>query len=202
MSEVVILAAGRSSRLGGRSKLLVDAAGIPVHEWHRRAIGARAATAVVRSDDAAAVADAAPWLALVTHDSLDGPAGAVLAYLRARAGIGGVTVLFGDTLLPAVPERRGCWVGVAPAPWRVWDYPMAGRWVRGVPEVPVCIGLYHFCAPALLAAACERALATADGEASMADVLNEYATHQWLEPLPIEGWQDAGDPDALRRVVA
>ena len=35
--RLVILSAGKATRLEGKNKLLVEADGVPVHEWHRRA---------------------------------------------------------------------------------------------------------------------------------------------------------------------
>jgi hypothetical protein len=156
---IVILAAGRATRLGGTNKLLVEAAGLPVHEWHRRAAGKQPTYAVVRPDDEKAVLSAAPWLAgVIPHAEADGPSGALLSASTALPE-GALTVLFADTLLPQVPTQEGDWVGVATAPWR-----------RSTNEV------------------------------HMADVLRSYAPHQPLTELIVTGWQDAGDPDALKRV--
>ena len=42
MAKTVILAAGKSTRLDGKCKLLIDAAGTPVHAWHSRVWGSEA----------------------------------------------------------------------------------------------------------------------------------------------------------------
>jgi hypothetical protein len=115
---------------------------------------------------------------------------------------GPLTVLFADTLLPQVPKQEGDWVGVAPAPWRIWDYyeHSAGGWTRGVPEVLVCCGIYRFTNRELLNDVCYDLKLASTSEVHMADVLRSYAPHQPLTELVISGWQDAGDPDALKRV--
>jgi CTP:molybdopterin cytidylyltransferase MocA len=107
---IVILAAGKASRLGGTNKLLVEAAGMPVHEWHRRAVGNEPTYAVVRSDDVGRVLSAAPWLSgVIPHDEADGPSGALLSASTSLPD-GALTVLFSDTLLPEVPmaEPASC----------------------------------------------------------------------------------------------
>ena len=98
--RAVILAAGRSSRLGGTNKLLVEAGGRPVHEWHRKVLADYEVNVVVRPDDAQAVRDAMPWVHLVvTHDRFDGPGGALHSYLERIDEPDGLLVLFADTLL-------------------------------------------------------------------------------------------------------
>jgi hypothetical protein len=200
---IVILAAGRATRLGGTNKLLVEAAGLPVHEWHRRAAGKQPTYAVVRPDDEKAVLSAAPWLAgVIPHAEADGPSGALLSASTALPE-GALTVLFADTLLPQVPTQEGDWVGVATAPWRIWDYYDAsteGGWTRGVPEVLVCCGIYRFTNRELLNDICYDLKLGSTNEVHMADVLRSYAPHQPLTELIVTGWQDAGAPDALKRV--
>ncbi len=199
---IIILAAGKSTRLGGANKLLVEAAGQPVHEWHRRAAAGQPTYAVVRSADAQAVLSAATWLTgVIPHDEADGPSGALLSASTSLVD-GPLTVLFADTLLPQVPKQEGDWVGVAPAPWRIWDYyeHSAGGWTRGVPEVLVCCGIYRFTNRELLNDVCYDLKLASTSEVHMANVLRSYAPHQPLTELVISGWQDAGDPDALKRV--
>ncbi len=199
---IVILAAGKATRLGGTNKLLVEAAGLPVHEWHRRSVGKQPTYAVVRPDDENAVLSAAPWLAgVIPHAEADGPSGALLSASTSLVD-GPLTVLFADTLLPQVPKQEGDWVCVAPAPWRIWDYyeHSAGGWTRGVPEVLVCCGIYRFTNRELLNDVCYDLKLASTSEVHMADVLRSYAPHQPLTELVISGWQDAGDPDALKRV--
>ena len=118
---IVILAAGKATRLGGVNKLLVEAAGLPVHEWHRRAAGDQATYAVVRGEHEKAVLSAAPWLTgVIPHDEADGPSGALLSASTGLPG-GDLTVLFADTLLPQVPTHHGNWLGVAHAPCLNWN---------------------------------------------------------------------------------
>jgi len=199
---IVILAAGKATRLGGTNKLLVEAADLPVHEWHRRAAGDAQTYAVVRPEDEKAVLSAAPWLAgVIPHAEADGPSGALLSASTSLPH-GALTVLFADTLLPQVPTQYGDWVGVAPAPWRVWDYyeHAEGGWTRGVPQVLVCCGVYRFTNRELLNDICYDLKLGSTNEVHMADVLRSYAPHQPLTELIVSGWQDAGDPDALKRV--
>lgn len=200
---IVILAAGKATRLGGTNKLLVEAAGLPVHEWHRRAAGKQPTYAVVRRDDEKSVLSAAPWLAgVIPHDEADGPSGALLS-ASTTLPEGALTVLFADTLLPQVPTQDGDWVGVAAAPWRIWDYYDAsteGGWTRGIPEVLVCCGIYRFTNRELLNDICYDLKLGSTNEVHMADVLRSYAPRQPLTELIVTGWQDAGDPDALKRV--
>jgi hypothetical protein len=101
-----------------------------------------------------------------------------------------------------VPKQEGDWVGVAPAAWRVWDYYEHGNggWTRGVPQVLVCCGIYRFTNRELLNDICYDLKLGSTNEVHMADVLRSYAPHQQLTELVVSGWQDAGDPDALKRV--
>ncbi len=199
---IVILAAGKSTRLGGTNKLLVQAAGMPVHEWHRLAVGNAEAYAVVRPDSEQAVRKAASWLAgVITHDKADGPCAALLAASE-KLPHGPLTVLYADTLLPKVPTRYGDWVGVAPAPWRVWDYydHSKSEWTRGVPQVQVCCGVYQFTNRELLNTICHELKRLSGNEVHMAEVLKKYTRMQPMYQLTVEGWQDAGDLDALKLV--
>ena len=197
---IVLLAAGKSTRVGGANKLLVEAAGEPVHEWHKRAASGRATVAVVNAKHAQQVREEAPWLSsIIEHDAHDGPGGALLAFDRAKPH-GEIIVLFADTLLQRVPDVHGDWVGVAPAPGRVWDYyDKVEGWTRGVPAVLVCCGVYRFTNRPLLREVLEELVAEAN-EVHIADVLRVYSERQRLSELVIDGWQDAGDTEALRRV--
>lgn len=199
MARAVILAAGRATRLGGVNKLLVEAGGLPVHEWHRRALEGYDVGAVVRPADADAVRTAAPWLTVVEHELQDGPAGALLAYITANPEHGPLTVIYADTLLPSVPSAAGDWVATAKAPGRVWDY-WDGDWTRGVPWVEVCVGAYQFACVGCLVGTLRRLLAQSGGEVHLADVLREYDIEHLIQRLRVEGWQDAGDPEAIARV--
>lgn len=198
MARAVILAAGRSTRLGGVNKLLVNAGGVPVHEWHRRALAGFKVGAVVRPTDFHEVSEAAPWLdEVVGHERQDGPVGALLAYLNDSNEP--ITVVYADTLLPQVPDEDDDWVGVAKAPGRVWDY-WEGEWTRGVPYVEVCVGAYRFNCVSCLRTTARNLVAKSDGETHMADLLRSYSDEHNVQRLPLEGWQDAGDPEAVARV--
>ena len=198
--KAVILAAGKSTRLGGQSKLLVEAGGKPVHEWHRQALEGFEVGAVVRPTDFNDVEREVPWLKkLVGHNDYDGPVGALLAYLGESSEP--ITVIYADTLLPTVPKDDHDWVAVAPAPWRVWDY-YDGEWTRGVPYVEVCIGAYRFSCISCLKCISRNLLQKADGiEVHMVDVIRAYSEEHIIQRLRVEGWQDAGDPEAIARVI-
>lgn len=202
MDRAVILAAGRSTRLGGTNKLLVKAGNNLVSEWHRRALEGRHVTAVVGIDDLPDVAGAATWLCgVVGHDKFDGPVGALNAFLWSEPSDEPLLVLFADTLIPGVPDASGDWVGVAPAPWRTWDYHDGQAWTRGVPRVDVCVGLYRFTDLKALRAEADLLMADSAEEVHMFDLLRAYDKHHPLRPVTVPGWQDAGDPEAVRRVV-
>lgn len=199
--RLVILSAGKATRLEGRNKLLVEADGIPVHEWHRRAKQNLITDVVVHTNDWLTVnKSVGTWASRVmSHDEYDGPGGALRYYVNETWHEGGLIVIFADTLLPSVPANTGSWVGVAPGPWRVWDYPDPYKgWRRGVPQVAVCCGVYRFDDIAKLRAAFRR-LPMGD-PLDMVDVLNIYETIERVELLGVKGWQDAGDPVALSRV--
>jgi hypothetical protein len=199
--RLVILSAGRSTRLDGRNKLLVEADGMPVHEWHKRARGNLITDVVVGQADWSSVHKATEqWVSRVKfHTEFDGAGGALRHYVFDTWHDGGLIVLFADTLLETVPSFSGSWVGVAPGPWRVWDYPDGkGNWVRGVPQVPVCCGVYRFHDIHLLRAAFRR-LPMGD-TLDMIDVLNIYQTLTRVEMVNVHNWQDAGDHVALSKV--
>lgn len=204
MDRALILAAGRSSRLGGVSKLLVNAAGLSVAAWHRRALEGFEVAAVIRPEDRGSIGICAPWISpLIEHPRTDGPVGALLAYLEAMPEEAGeLLVLFADTLLPAAPAEPGDWVGVAPAPWRAWDYYLEGMgWSRGIPQIEVCAGVYRFsCRACLLRNARELVARAEGGELHMVELLRAYERDHLIQPLAVEGWQDAGDPEAISRV--
>ena len=145
--RLVILAAGKSTRLDGKNKLLVEADGITVAEWHRLAKQNHFADIVVHFSDHSIINNlAGKWASrVIAHDAYDGPGGALRAYVADTWHDGGLVVQFADTLLTHIPANTGSWVGVANAPWRVWDYPDSyGGWVRGEPVVRVCCGIYRF----------------------------------------------------------
>ena len=199
VKRAVILAAGRATRLGGVNKLLVEAAGVPVLNWHERALADYRIDAVVPTADCVAVLRAG-WEGgtLVGSDEYDGPAGALRTYVRAVGLNEPLVVVFADTLLRTVPDDVGNWVGVAPAPWRVWDYKQGDLWMRGVPHFEVCVGVYRF--EDAEALRCSLDALPVGRELAMVTLLREYDNKHRLNTVPVHGWQDAGDHDALARV--
>jgi CTP:molybdopterin cytidylyltransferase MocA len=204
VKPVVILAAGRATRLGGVNKLLVTAGGLPVHEWHRRAFAGADISIVVHDHSIRAIKDEIPWSnAIIGTDKFNGPVGALDAYLAQTNHRDGVTVVFADTLIPPQPLSAGDWVGVAAAPARRWDMPSArGHWVRGIPRIPVCVGIYSFADMDALREAASAAHSDAakmgEKETPMTMLLNRYGSDMpWLR---VRGWHDAGDPAAVASV--
>ena len=199
--RLVILSAGKATRLDGRNKLLVEAGGMPVLDWHKRSAGNLITDIVVRSTDWPEVNQAAEhWVSgVVTHDGVDGPAGALRHYVSHRFHDGPLTVIFADTLVPSIPENAGSWVGVAPNPGRVWDYQHDWTWVRGVPGGNVCVGLYRFENTTALRQVLSD-IPNYGQETPMIDVLNEYEKIYHMRSVKIDGWQDAGDFSAIARV--
>lgn len=199
--RALILAAGRASRLGGRNKLLVEAGGQPVHAWHRRALEGFEIGAVIRPHDAEAIHSEIPWLSpIVEHDAQDGPVGALLAYLEQERSSDPLTVIYADTLLPKIPQEEISWVGLAKAPGRIWDY-YDGEWTRGIPYLEVCLGAYGFSCITCLRTIARNLIAKANGEeVHMATLLAAYDGEHLIQRLHLEGWQDAGDPEAIARV--
>ena len=199
MRRAIILAAGRATRLGGENKLLVNAGGVPVARWHERLLRGVPTTIVTRSEDVRAVADAATWARVIPHDELDGPVGALKAYRSiARYPDEETIVLFADTLLVPQPLPNGSWVGLAPAPARVWDLPSPWGWTRGKPTLLVCVGIYAFADPARLDAAIARL--TVSPEVPFSELLDSYSLTTQLNSNTVRGWHDAGDRDAIARV--
>ena len=205
MKPVVILAAGRSTRLGGVNKLMVNAGGLPVHEWHRRAFPDANISIVVQDGFVRPIEDEIPWAdSVIGTNKFNGPVGALDAYLAQATQTDGLVVAFADTLIPPQPIPAGDWVGIAAAPARRWDMPSArGHWVRGIPRVPVCVGIYSFADMVALreasAAAHEDAQTIGENETSMTMLLNRYGLDiPWFK---IRGWHDAGDPAAVASVA-
>lgn len=192
MDNVVILAAGKSTRLNGYSKLLVQAAGTTVLEWHLRALKGAIAGVVVRPNEAGTIYLSGWRGPIVETNDTRGPSRALERYLLDTGVTGPLTVIYGDTVLPSIPEERGSWVGVADAPSRrVWDYHNGVRWTRGETTGEVCIGAYRF-------DDAEKLLDTIRSlkSSEMIDVLSSYGE---MRPLRIDGWQDTGDFQALQR---
>jgi hypothetical protein len=198
--RALILSAGKSTRLGGKQKLLVTAGGIPVHEWHRRALTDYKTAVVVRPEDDAEVAATLTWAdRIVPHGKTDGPVGAIAAYLRLFDDDTELLVVYADTLIPAQPLPSGDWVGVSPLTDRTWDYQNKyGVWTRGELPAVVCIGLYRFTDLHEL----RRAISELGGKEDhhLPDLLNLYQARVYTTQAQITGWHDAGDPAALARV--
>ena len=197
--RAVILAAGKATRLGGENKLLVEAGGVPVARWHERLLRGIPTTVVTRTEDVKAVSEAVTWAKLVAHDELDGPVGALKAYRSmVRHPEEETLVIFADTLLVPQPFPEGSWVGVAPAPARVWDLPSPWGWTRGKPYLSVCVGIYAFDNARRLDDAI--GLLTVGPDVPFAKLLHAYALSSRLKENTVRGWHDAGDRDAISRV--
>lgn len=196
--RVVILNAGRSTRLGGRDKLHVMAGGAPVHEWHKRAYADHDVALVTRSDN-----EPAPgWISrVVQHDAYDGPLGALAAYLGTYDDDKELLVAYADTLIARQDLPGGDWVGVSTLNDHTWDHlDSHGRWVKAVLPIQVGIGLYRFADLELLGACIERLGIHEDSH--LPDLLNLYGERQHLRSVTVVGWHDAGDPIRLARVPA
>ena len=200
--RAVILAAGKSTRLGGANKLLVEAGGAPAHEWHERLLRGIPTTIITRSEDRAEVAAAATWAEVIAHPKFDGPVGALSSYVEFYGDRQEeLLVLFGDTLLVPQPLPTKSWVGIALAPARVWDLPSPWGWARGKIALPVCVGIYSFDQPERLKRAIGVVMAQGEGaDLPMVKLLNEYRRDTPLSENLVRGWYDAGDAEALRRV--
>jgi hypothetical protein len=197
--RAVILAAGKATRLGGENKLLVEAGGVPVARWHERLLRGIPTTIVTRSDQAASVMEVATWAKVIAHDELDGPVGALKAYRSiTRHPEEETIVLFADTLLVPQPLPAGSWVGVAPAPARVWDLPSPWGWTRGKPYLTVCVGIYAFDNARRLDDAI--GFLTVGPDVPFAKLLHAYALSSRLNQNNVRGWHDAGDRDAIALV--
>lgn len=173
-------------------------------EWHRRFLDGFRIAVVAPARDAAGLAIALPWVDRVLgHSRADGPVGALSAYLSAYPEDGEIVVVFADTLLAPQPLPNGDWIGVAESPQRRWDFPAGdGAYLRGSLSFPVCVGIYSFAWASKLREAVAEAMedATIHGEfdVPMIRLLNRYAPG--LYQMPVRGWHDAGDPEAIGRV--
>ena len=81
MDNVVILAAGKSTRLNGYSKLLVQAAGTTVLEWHMRALKGSLAGVVVRPGEAQKIYLSGWRGPIVESVESRGPAGGLVGFV-------------------------------------------------------------------------------------------------------------------------
>lgn len=201
--RVLILAAGESTRLDGTCKMLVEAAGKPVWQWHSDAWEGSRIDAIVRSADAKKLEDAGFRGLVCKDDHLGGPVGALRRYvsLLPLDFPYPLVVSFADSLIKCRVFETGDWVGIASAPGRVWDYPDGKYWMRGVPRVDVCMGLYRFeSVPTLQFALKELGSTIPHKEVPMVELITEYEKFRPMRQLRIDGWQDAGDWEAIRKV--
>ena len=198
--RALILAAGKATRLDGKQKLLVDAGGVPVHEWHRRALTDYKTAIVVRAEDDAEVAREVQWAdRVIPHAKTDGPVGAMAAYLRLFDDDDELLVIYADTLIPPQWLPTGSWVGVSRLTDRTWDYQNGyGVWVKEPLPTHVGIGLYRFDRMDTLRE-CMARIGTQEDQ-HMPVLLNEYRRTEYQPPVLIEGWHDAGDWAALSRI--
>jgi len=197
--RIVILNAGKSTRLDGQNKLLVSAGGQPVYRWHLRAFADAHIAIVTKSEDIEVTRQAMPTVdRIIAHDQTDGPAGALAAYLQLHDD-DNLIVAYSDTLIGPQPLPEGDWVGIAPLSSRAWDYRQpGGEWAHLVPTICVANGLYAFSDLDYLRA-CLAELGTRPDQ-HLPDLLNLYERERPMHDLPIAGWHDAGDYAALARV--
>lgn len=201
--RVLILSAGKSTRLDGTCKMLVEAAGKPVWQWHSDAWEGSRIDVIVRSADAKRLEDAGFRGFVYEDDQLGGPVGALRRYVSLLPSDFPypLVVSFADSLIKCRIFETGDWVGIASAPGRVWDYPDGKYWMRGVPRVDVCMGLYRFeSVPTLQFALQELDSKIAYKEVPMVELITEYEKLRPMKKLRIDGWQDAGDWEAIRKV--
>ena len=201
--RVVVLSAGKSTRLDGICKMLVSVKDKPAHRWHTDAWMAVPVDAVVLNKDVDAL-DSSEWEGsrIYGYDGGGGPASALLHYLSKTSHSDTLIVSFADSLIKGPVMEPGDWVGVANMPInRQWDYPAAGGWIRGKPRVQVCMGLYQFTDLDALRFAIDATTPTRfAAEVPMVDVLTQYQKIHPLKELFIGGWQDAGDWESIKTV--
>jgi len=193
--RVLILNAGKATRLDGHDKLFVEAGGVPVHEWHRRAYDGLDVALVTRTGKATP-----DWITRVhRHDASDGPLGAVNSYLQAYDDDKELLVVYADTLIAKQDLPDGDWVGVSLLLQRRWDHVNRyGQWVNDILPQQVGVGVYRFADLDLLRRCIESLDIKLDHH--LPDLLNLYAASRYLAPFTLVGWHDAGDWAALSRV--
>lgn len=195
----LMLSAGEATRLGdlapGGCKAMTVVGGRTMIDWWTELAG-ETPTVVCRSSHLAVIDDTVPT---VVCDDGGGAARALNAGLTACKPDEPVTVVYADTFVSVVPNgSEWCAVDAAQG-GRAWDIVEDGLVYYG--DLPpeemalVCVGLYRFAETDRLDVAVTHALAQADGEVGMADVVNFYG----LPFVPVAGWQDVGDPEALAR---
>jgi len=199
LGRVVVLAAGKSTRLGGACKLLLSAGGVPVHQWHSSAWGGDI-DAVVLPEHVDQLAGSGWEGRTFGVGGAVGPARTLLEYMNAVREQGRVTVVYADSLLRSRIDSPGDWVGVSVAPGRQWDYWDGFSWVRGAPKFEVCCGIYQFEDGAVLLDVLSGIEYRDGAEIGMTAVLQRYDHKRRMERLQISDWQDAGDWHALEAV--
>lgn len=190
----IILTAGATSRMGDLApdgcKALVSLHGRPVIEYQLEQLGE--ATIVCLTKHAPLLEQ---YGRLVTDDSLEGPAHALLRGLHFTEGP--VTVAYADTFWDEELPDFDYWCGIAfvppSLPSRLWDVVQKGRvYTAQEPyqNSPVCIGLYRF--PDAHELRRHLLLRHHDG-AGLAHSVNQME----LPFIEIPTWLDTGTPEAL-----
>lgn len=189
-----MLSAGRATRLDGVCKAMNLVGGRTMYEWWRRCQLTKP-TVVCRSEHARSI----PGPTIICDEG-GGPAFALRAAL-ALVTEGPVTVTYADTWVPAVPhDTEFCGVAAARGP-RSWDVVEDGlvayRHVDEAEAALVAVGLYRFADVDRLTKCIDEAIGrrTIGAEVGLADVVNAYG----LPFVPVLGWQDVGDPQAIAR---
>lgn len=196
---LVLLSAGNATRLGNRApqgcKALSRVGGRTMLSWWQ-AVDKRPLV-VCRTNHSKGWQFPSETVDTIACDEGGGPAVALRAALPHVRGP--VTVAYADTWVPAasIPDTTDwCGVGVGHG-GRSWDVLDDGllkyRPVKPRQMAVVAIGLYRFANVVRLAEAVDESIAEADGECGMAPVVNRYRCRF----LPVVGWQDVGDVNAL-----
>lgn len=197
----ILLSAGKASRLGGLApdgcKALVKVAGTTMLD-HWAGVFDDDLLVVVRSEHVPAMTGRG--IDFVTCDSGGGPAVALRTGLALAVEDQPVTVIYADTWVPAWAVPVGDdWCAVAAAGGgRRWDTLVEGQlayeWVDTDEVALVAVGLYRFSDPDRLAKCLAAAIDDTD-ETGLAPVVNLYGSPM----VPVVGWQDVGDPEAIDR---
>ena len=197
----VLLSAGNATRLGpaapGGCKALVEVGGRTMLDWWWEVGDDDDLLVVVRSEHVE-LCPALEGVRYAVCDEGGGPARA-LAHVLPLLNEGPITVAYADTWLPGLPRGEE-WCGVAAARGgRRWDVVedglLAYRDVDLGEVALVAVGAYRFGARWRLELALdhELRLAPPDAEVGLADVVNDLG----LPLVPVQGWRDVGDRDAL-----
>lgn len=201
MRTLVILAAGKSTRLDGAFKPNLLVGGQRMIDWQRQAAHADRTVLVAHED----THFPEPGVHTVWTDRQDGPAQALGVGLK-LVWKGEVLVTLADTWWSTTPEGSD-WVGVCRAEGgRAWDYPEGDSYNRSHVSahrvLDVCVGLYCFSDCEELVKAVGKAMdtRTSDREVSMAEVLHFY--DRTLLNVQIPEWLDVGSTETWRHADA